>query len=111
MAQHARPNVTGQMAERRAHCTTFSRLVVSTGISKSVSSPITVSLDDGWSRWRSVLVVGVELRSPVEDPFAPDIDVADHKDQEKHDDLNEPRPRQLAHRHRPRIQKGDFDVE
>jgi hypothetical protein len=32
MAQHARPNVTGQMAERRAHCTSFSTLVVSTGI-------------------------------------------------------------------------------
>src|SRR5437764_12185571 len=33
IAQHARPNVTGQMDERRAHCTIFSTVVVSTGIS------------------------------------------------------------------------------
>jgi hypothetical protein len=31
MAQHARPNVTGQMAERRAHWTIFSTEVVRTG--------------------------------------------------------------------------------
>src|SRR5205085_7724130 len=35
MAQHARPKVTGQMDERRAHCTIFSTLVVNTGISDS----------------------------------------------------------------------------
>ena len=33
IAQHAKPKVTGQMADRRAHCTTFVTLVVSTGIS------------------------------------------------------------------------------
>src|SRR4029079_19621667 len=36
MAQHARPNVTGQMDERLAHCTIFSTVVVRTGISKSI---------------------------------------------------------------------------
>jgi hypothetical protein len=35
IAQQARPNVTGQMDERLAHCTIFSTVVVSTGISNS----------------------------------------------------------------------------
>jgi hypothetical protein len=35
IAQQARPNVTGQIEERRAHCTIFSTVVVSTGISSS----------------------------------------------------------------------------
>ena len=35
MAQHARPNVTGQMADRRAHWTIFSTVVVRMGISWS----------------------------------------------------------------------------
>src|SRR5262245_55447096 len=35
MAQHARPNVTGQIADRRAHWTIFSTVVVTTGISNS----------------------------------------------------------------------------
>jgi len=35
IAQHASPNVTGQMEDRRAHCTIFSTLVVNTGISDS----------------------------------------------------------------------------
>jgi hypothetical protein len=33
IAQHARPNVTGQIAERRAHWMTNSAVVVTTGIS------------------------------------------------------------------------------
>src|SRR6187549_1146066 len=41
MAQHARPKVTGQIDERRAHCTIFSTDVVKTGISgSSVSRPM-----------------------------------------------------------------------
>src|SRR5262245_65313938 len=36
MAQHASPNVTGQIDERRAHCTIFSTVVVRTGISDSM---------------------------------------------------------------------------
>jgi hypothetical protein len=39
IAQQARPKVTGQIEEPRAHCTIFSTLVVSTGMSKSDSSP------------------------------------------------------------------------
>jgi hypothetical protein len=35
IAQQARPKVTGQIDERRAHWTIFSTLVVKTGISKS----------------------------------------------------------------------------
>src|SRR5262245_12508760 len=35
IAQHARPNVTGQMADRRAHWTLFSPVVVRMGISIS----------------------------------------------------------------------------
>src|ERR1700681_844568 len=42
MAQHARPKVTGQIDERRAHCTIFSTVVVNTGISDS--SPIGMAL-------------------------------------------------------------------
>jgi hypothetical protein len=42
IAQHARPNVTGQMAERRAHCTIFSTVVVNTGSSMSDSIPMTI---------------------------------------------------------------------
>jgi len=42
IAQHARPNVTGQMAERRAHCTIFSTVVVNTGSSMSDSIPMAI---------------------------------------------------------------------
>jgi hypothetical protein len=35
IAQQARPNVTGQIDERRAHCTIFSTVVVRTGSSAS----------------------------------------------------------------------------
>ena len=35
IAQHARPKVTGQIDDRRAHCTIFSTEVVNTGISDS----------------------------------------------------------------------------
>src|SRR5262249_28764757 len=40
MAQQARPNVTGQMADFRAQWTTFSTVVVRTGISSCCSRPI-----------------------------------------------------------------------
>src|SRR5918994_247751 len=46
IAQQARPNVTGQIADRRAQFTTFSTVVVMTGISISDSRPMT----DSW--WR-----------------------------------------------------------
>src|SRR2546428_13379418 len=35
IAQQARPKVTGQIDDRRAHCTIFSTVVVSTGMSAS----------------------------------------------------------------------------
>src|ERR1700694_1453371 len=35
IAQHASPKVTGQIEDRRAHCTIFSTVVVRTGISDS----------------------------------------------------------------------------
>src|SRR5262249_24501008 len=49
--------------------------------------------------------------SPVENALAPHVDVAGEQDQEEEDQLHEPGPAQLANRHRPRIQEGDFDVE
>src|SRR5918997_3234081 len=39
IAQHARPNVTGQIDERRAHCTILSTVVVRTGRSSIVDPP------------------------------------------------------------------------
>src|SRR4029453_230571 len=89
MAQHARPNVTGQMADRRAHCTIFSTVVVRTGISMSAMS----------------------LPAPVECAFAPDVDVAGQQQREERHDLPETSLAQLAERNRPGIQKRDLDVE
>src|SRR5262245_46172537 len=111
MAQQASPNVTGQMAERRAHCTSFSTLVVRTGISISVSSPIPISLDHGRPGRRRMYVIGIVLRAPVEHTLAPDVDIADQQDQEKHHDLNEPWPGELPDGHRPRPEEGNLDVE
>src|SRR5919109_3835658 len=111
MAQHANPNVTGQMAERRAHCTTFSRLVVTTGISKSVSMPIPISLHRRGTRGRRVLIVRIVLRTPIEDTFAPDVHVPHHENQEENENLHEAGPGQLAHRHGPWSEERDFDIE
>src|SRR3954466_8307506 len=91
MAQQARPKVTGQIEERRAHCTIFSTLVVSTGMSKSDSSP-TVS-------------------TPIERAFAPDVDVTGEQQRHEEQHLDEPAPAEIAQRHRPRVEEGDFDVE
>src|SRR5213596_2318659 len=60
IAQHARANVTGQMDDRRAHCTIFSTVVVSTGISAS-------------SR----------IVAPIEHALAPDVDVAGEEEQDE----------------------------
>src|SRR5215475_6808056 len=76
MAQHARPNVTGQMDERRAHWTIFSTVVVRTGI--SVSMPI------------------LALVSPVEGAFAPDVDVAGKQQRHEQDELYEAVPPEIA---------------
>src|SRR5256885_9077389 len=92
MAQHARPKVTGQMDERRAHCTIFSTVVVRTGISDS--------------RPMSCFLV-----APVERALAPDVDVAEEQQQHEQDDLGESVPPEIAQRHRPGIQEGHLDVE
>src|SRR5215468_9779836 len=88
IAQHARPKVTGQMDDRRAHCTIFSTVVVRTGI--SASSPIV---------------------APVERALAPDVDVARQQERHEEQHLHESVPAEIAQRHRPRIQKRDLDVE
>src|SRR5262245_29597338 len=69
MAQHASPKVTGQIDERRAHCTIFSTVVVRTGI--SLSRPITHL----YRKPRSDSTRSA-ARPPVERAFPPDIDVA-----------------------------------
>src|SRR5678815_2480956 len=69
MAQHASPNVTGQIEDRRAHCTIFSTLVVNTGISDS--RPICGNQQLGMTSWE----LGI-LTAPVERALAPDVGVA-----------------------------------
>src|SRR5215212_6164516 len=71
MAQQARPNVHGQIADFRAQLTTFSTVVVRTGISFSSSScsrPITVSPHDRRGP-------PPQRRTPVENAFPPDVNV------------------------------------
>src|SRR5512140_3718131 len=90
IAQHARPKVTGQIDERRAHCTIFSTVVVSTGI--SVSIPIgyaTLCLPAPPPRRR-------QLVAPVERAFPPDVDVAEQQQDDEEDHLPEPGPAQIA---------------
>src|SRR5688572_12828128 len=105
MAQQARPKVTGQMEERRAHCTILVTVVVKTGISNSAISfrisPLASRLAS-----RSSLFV-----TPVEHALAPDVDVAGEQDQEEHDQLEEAHPAQLADGEGPWIKERDFDVE
>src|SRR5262245_42665689 len=89
IAQHASPNVTGQMADRRAHCTIFSTVVVRTGISSSAMS----------------------LPAPIERALAPDVDVTRQQQREERDDLPETRLAEVAGGDRPGIEKRDLDVE
>src|SRR5258705_11325711 len=76
IAQHARPKVTGQIDDRRAHCTIFSTLVVSTGISMSG-----------------------DIAPPIERALAPDVDVARQQQGEEQHDLHETAPAEIAQRH------------
>src|SRR4249919_1558694 len=91
MAQQARPKVTGQIDDRRAHCTIFSTLVVRTGI--SASRPINHST-----------IVGPrsnDVAPPVEGALAPHIGVSrEHQRHEQHD-LGEAGPTEVAEGHRP----------
>src|SRR5512134_2675644 len=75
IAQHASPKVTGQIDERRAHWTTFSTVVVRTGISIS-SMPMRLQL------------LLVRFRSPVEHTLPPDVDVAGQQEAEEHHHLD-----------------------
>src|SRR6478672_10027098 len=100
MAQQARPKVTGQIDERRAHCTTCVTVVVRTGISGSsasrpicsiqiaefrlqierqISSLITDcrrdSLSNLQSEIRNLQYLSFLFLAPVERAFAPDVHV------------------------------------
>src|SRR5687768_203803 len=99
MAQHARPNVTGQIADRRAQLTTFSTVVVITGISMSASRPMRPPGCLGGAARRPP--GGTRHGTPVEDALAPHVDVAHQQDQEERGDLNEADPAEVAQRHRP----------
>src|SRR5881409_3356510 len=71
IAQHASPNVTGQIDDRRAHCTIFSTVVVRTGI--SVSRPIGGDCRLLIADRRSP--IADLFAAPVEGALAPDVDV------------------------------------
>src|SRR5207253_7000585 len=71
IAQHARPNVTGQIEDRRAHCTIFSTVVVSTGMS------VSIPMSDPHPRASGLLL------APVEGALAPDVHVAGEQQREE----------------------------
>jgi hypothetical protein len=100
------------MAERRLQVTTFSSVVVSTGISgRSVSSPRGVSLDHGRPGLGRTHVVGVGFRTPVKDALAPHVDEGHREDREEEGDLDEAGPAEITQRHGPRAEERHFDVE
>src|SRR4029078_10502345 len=105
MAQQASPKVTGQMADFRAQWTTFSHVVVRTGISSCCSTPIGYLARPG--RQARADLVG----PPIEHALAPDVDVAGRQDRHERDDLHEPGPAQVPERHGPGIEERDLDVE
>src|SRR6185295_18288467 len=71
IAQHARPNVTGQMADRRAHCTIFSTVVVRIGISISAIRNLGLAC----RTWRGPAYVP-GLRTPEPLPLAAPVEGA-----------------------------------
>src|SRR6185436_5038196 len=91
IAQHARPNVTGQIDERRAHWTSLSTCVVSTGRSSIGDRPS--SIVEGWT------MVEDDGRSPIDDgrsmfdsnqrTFLPDVDVTRQEHQREEQYLHE----------------------
>src|SRR5215470_13120457 len=105
IAQHARPNVTGQMDERRAHCTIFSTLVVSTGISDS-SPTLLFSLCLCFSLRVQLLTFEFQLLTflflaPIERALPPDVHVTGEQQHHEQQHLDEPVPPETAQRHRP----------
>src|SRR5947207_4408656 len=102
IAQHARPKVTGQFDERRAHCTIFSTVVVRMGI--SASRPMSIA--DRRTTPRRRLIA-----APVEGALAPHVDVSGEEQRDEQEDLREAVPAEIAQRHRPRVEESDLDVE
>src|SRR5918995_1702980 len=105
MAQHAKPNVHGQIADRRAQLTTFSTVVVRTGISRSsscCSRPMTLNHPARY---------GPRRGTPVENALAPDVHVPGGEDSREQDHLHVPGPSEIAERHSPGIQERHLDVE
>src|SRR4029453_17392101 len=99
MAQQARPNVTGQIEDRRAHCTPFSTVVVSTGISRcsDIISVVSHSRQSHPSTgWSAAFV------APIEHTLAPDVHVAGEQNGEEDQQLEEAGPAEAAERHRKR---------
>src|SRR5262245_38649061 len=119
IAQHASPNVTGQIDDRRAHCTTFSTVVVRTGISMLSAIVFAHGTRDSGLGTRdstedSPMTDDCQVSpfvSPVEHAFAPDVDVARHENGEEDDNLDESCPPEVPDRHSEGVQKRDLDVE
>ena len=93
--------MTGQMDERRAHCTIFSTRRGQDG--DFDSRPIS-TLD---ARRSGIRLSLPQSRAPLRHTY----DVAGEQQRHEEDDLHEARPAEIAQRHRPRIQERDFDVE
>src|SRR5438094_8605925 len=92
IAQHAKPNVTGQIDERRAHCTIFSTVVVSTGMSASAAIPqlTTTTAAPREEQARSDIFI-----APIERAFAPDVHIPCEQQQDEQHHLNEPHPPEI----------------
>src|SRR5215212_2797358 len=108
MAQHARPNVQGQIADFRAQLTTFSTVVVRTGISicsSCCSRPKRTPARRGGGASLQ------ERRPPVEHALAPDVQIPGRENRREEHDLHVAGPPEIAHRHGPRIEEGHLDVE
>src|SRR5215216_6642340 len=108
IAQHARPNVTGQIDERLAQLTILSTVVRRTGTS---SSGIVGHQQSGICNLHEQSTIAKSatghlqpaasaLMPPVEDPLSPHVDVAGEQDEKEQHHLDKPGPAELAQRHR-----------
>src|SRR3954451_12771382 len=96
IAQQARPKVHGQIADFRAQLTTFSTVVVRTGISicsSCCSSPKRTPARRGGGASLH------ERGAPVEHTLAPDVHVPCGENQREQHDLDVAGPPEIAHRH------------
>src|SRR5206468_579166 len=85
--KRATPKVTGQIDERRAHCTIFSTVVVRMGI--SASRPMSIA--DRRTTPRRRLIA-----APVEGALAPHVDVSGEEQRDEQEDLREAVPAEIA---------------